>query len=53
VGNLSLGWEFSGDSLKEIERVKKVDDPLYIIPVCAQTLIKESFEVELMVLRGM
>jgi hypothetical protein len=48
-----IGWEFSSDASREIERVKKLDDPLYIVPVRVQALITEEFDAELMLLRGM
>ena len=36
----------------EIERLKKMDDPLLIIPVRVQTLIAETFDSEVFELMG-
>jgi DNA modification methylase len=45
-----IGWDFTKDSEKEIERLKRLDDPLIIIPVPVQRLIAEDFNNELLAL---
>ncbi|MCC7479021.1 hypothetical protein IT575_11265 [bacterium] len=54
-GGFFIGWEFSKDALKEIERLKTLpeNEALYIAPVRVEELIAETFNIELMLLRGL
>ncbi len=47
-----IGWDFSKDALKEIERIKKLPESerLYIFPVETDQLIAESFNLEFLAL---
>jgi hypothetical protein len=49
-----IGWEFSSDAQKEIDRLKRLggDDARVIFPVRVQSLIAEDFGRELVGLLG-
>ena len=50
-----IGWDFSAgknSAMSEIERLKKLDEPVLIIPVRVQTLIAETFDSEVFELMG-
>lgn len=47
-----IGWEFTKDALKEMDRVQKLPEAerLYIFPVNVDKLIAEEFNLELLAL---
>lgn len=47
-----IGWEFTRDAHKEIERIARLDEAMVIVDVPVSRLIAETFDSELLALMG-